>query len=304
MIKRVNIENYRSFVKASANLSPITLVIGANGAGKSNFARLFADITVPISKAQTTQKEVKYAKHFNLQTSKQKVEITTEKWDDIDCCSLSRSGLPSTKLYKLNPSLIGQPEQIKPGPVGEDASNIVSVLDGLKNGDREDLFDEIESFLIQYIPSIEKLSSKIHGTGQKMLQVRERHIKQPFPVSQLSEGTRLLLSILTIVHQEHPPKLIVLEDIDYGLHPRLFGELLENLKDIVEVKGLQIIATTHNPYVVDQFKDNEEAVLIIEKKDGESTIVSLADRIEENDSLEASLGELWFGGFVGGIPNI
>lgn len=72
---------------------------------------------------------------------------------------------------------------------------------------------------------------------------------------------------------------------------------------MVEEKGIQIIATTHNPYMVDQFKDDEEAVLIVEKTGGESTITTLAERLEKNESHEeGALGALWFGGFVGGVP--
>ena len=41
MLTKVEIKNYRSFVDAEAPLAPFTLVIGANGSGKSNFLKLF-----------------------------------------------------------------------------------------------------------------------------------------------------------------------------------------------------------------------------------------------------------------------
>ena len=44
MLTRVEIRNYRSFVGAEAVLKPFTLVIGANGAGKTNFLRFFRDV--------------------------------------------------------------------------------------------------------------------------------------------------------------------------------------------------------------------------------------------------------------------
>lgn len=306
MIKNVHIKNYRSFVDAEAPLSPFTLVIGANGAGKSNFARVFAESRYGVANSGTKNSFV-FPKHLNFLDSPQSIRFKLTQGETAgikDATSYSLDKIGSVKLYKIDPSSVGKPEQLQEGEVEANGSKVVSVLDGLKNGDREDLFEEIESHLKRYIPSIEKLSSKITKVGQKQLQVREKTIKSPFPVADLSEGTRLLLTILTIVFQEESPDIIILEDIDYGLHPRLFIDLVSTLRDIVEDKGIQIIATTHNPYMVDQFYEDEEAVLIIEKNDGESTITTLASRLEEGDTVDGALGALWYGGFVGGIPAV
>jgi AAA domain, putative AbiEii toxin, Type IV TA system len=125
--------------------------------------------------------------------------------------------------FNLNAASVEQPEQIQVGgKIKPDGQEIISILDDLKTGDREDLFHEIEQNLTCYIPSIEKLSLRISEPGKKSLQVREKGIEKPFPVAELSEGTKLILMILTILYQDNPPKLILLEDIDRGLHPRLF----------------------------------------------------------------------------------
>lgn len=298
MIQSIELENYRSFVKAKANLSPFTLVIGPNGAGKSNFAKLFDDLHHHLEKTDNL-----LPRHFNCLNEPQtiKVEGATYGFSVLNG-KVEGTVKERFRLYKIDPKNIGLSEEISNATVGSDGSNLVSVLDGLKNGHREDLFNQIEAQLKKYIPTIEKLSSTITKPGHKRLQVKESSISEPISVAALSEGTRLLLAILTIVYQEVAPDVIVIEDIDYGLHPRLYSKLVENLRDLVEEKGIQIIATTHNPYMVDQFDGDEEAVLIIEKENGESTITSLAERLEKSSSLEGALGTLWFGGFVGGVP--
>ncbi len=48
MIKRIKIGNFRSFVKAEAEPQPFTLVIGANGAGKSNLPRASEEIALGL----------------------------------------------------------------------------------------------------------------------------------------------------------------------------------------------------------------------------------------------------------------
>ena len=41
MITRIHIQNYRSFVDAEVKLRPFSLVIGANGSGKTNLLKAF-----------------------------------------------------------------------------------------------------------------------------------------------------------------------------------------------------------------------------------------------------------------------
>ena len=113
---------------------------------------------------------------------------------------------------------------------------VAPVLDSLKTGDREDLFNLIVSTLRQYVPEIEKLSF-VPGKATKQLQVREKNIAEPMPVSELSNGTRLVLTILTILFQERPPSLICIEEIDRELHPRLFGQIVQLCSDMANKDG-------------------------------------------------------------------
>ena len=297
MIKSVYIKNYHSIVEATVNLAPFTLLIGANGTGKSNFLRLFSD----LSKIDSANKRL--TKHYN-NPGDQRIIITQNdgsSWErphDQDYRPYSSPN--NVKIFSINPDNIGIPEQLKPNPtINEDGSGAVQVLDALKTGDREDLFDQIENDLKRYIPEIEKLSF-IPNTNSKQLQVREKHMRTPVPVAELSEGTRLVLTILTIVYQENPPTFIGLEEIDRGLHPRLFQQILELLFEITEEKDVQIVATTHNPYLVDEFKDREDSVIIVEKQDGATTFTSLAEKSEGLSIDQEPLGHLWYSGFVGG----
>ena len=183
------------------------------------------------------------------------------------------------------------------------------MLDILKNGDREDLFKKIEAHFRCYVPEVEKLSLRTVKEGFKQIQVREKGLKELTLGPELSEGTRLILAVLTIIHQESPPAIILLEDIDRGMHPRLFEYIAPLMKDIAVQAGINILATTHNPYLVDAFKDEKEAVIIVEKQDGASTLSTLKDRLEglnydEIDPDDMPLGQLWFSGLVGGTPKM
>ena len=81
-------------------------------------------------------------------------------------------------------------------------------------------------------------------------------------------------------------------------------QLLQLCFDIAQQDNMpQIVATTHNPYIVDQFKYNEHCIIIVEKFNGATTFTSFENKaksmkIEDEDPL----GELWFSGSIGGTP--
>ena len=169
------------------------------------------------------------------------------------------------------------------------------------------MFDAIESNLKACVPEIEKLSLNPTVEGQKQIQVRERGIALPVPAHQLSEGTRLILAVLTIIHQEKPPPVILLEDVDRGMHPRIFESMAELMEKIAGKHNVSIIATTHNPYLVDCFAEKRDSVILVEKKDGATTLSTLEERLRTIDYTDADaedmpLGNLWFTGLVGGVP--
>lgn len=307
MITHVTIQNCKSIVDAAVMLSPFTLLIGTNGSGKTNFLHILQTISHSDRGSRHNLE-----KHLNHRETDQSVTFSTDsgvtyhvhKDMDSDARKNIIPELADVRVFSLNPSLVGQAEGLTSNPtVQENGAGIVQVLDALKTGDREDLFEQIEAHLSKYIPEIERLSFFPQKDG-KILRVREQHIVQPLPVSQLSEGTKFVIAILTILFQETPPSLICLEEIDRGFHPRLFERIVRLCFEMAQHEHTpQIIATTHNPYIVDQFKDHEEAVIIVEKTHGATTFTSLAERMRALEPDDGDpLGQLWFSGFVGGVP--
>jgi predicted ATPase len=316
LLTQVDIQNYRSIYKASVPLSPFTLLIGANGTGKSNFLRLLKDAAEACVKpAKGYYTPFPASKHHAFLAEEQIVSIYNDKAEKCELKEghtnphLSRNSpelipeLRDVKIFSLNPQNAGIQEILTNFPVvQENGTGIVQVLDSLKTGNREDLFNLIEKTFKQHVPEIEKLSFT-PSSNTKQLQVREQYLPIPSPVSQLSEGMQLALMLITILYQERRPSLVCIEDIDRGLHPRLFQGIVELCFDLSEGENaVQIIATTHNPYLVDEFKDHEEAVIIVEKEEGQTKFTTLAERMEKLGPNEEPLGSLWYSGFVGGVP--
>lgn len=74
------------------------------------------------------------------------------------------------------------------------------------------------------------------------------------PATHVSEGTLLALALMTAVHghQSQQRKLILIDDLERGLHPSAQHRLVEALKAVLAATpDLQILATTHSPDLID-----------------------------------------------------
>lgn len=110
----------------------------------------------------------------------------------------------------------------------------------------------------------------------------------------VSEGTMLLLGLLTVLLGPDAPDVLLIDDIEHGLHPLAQKQLLETLNQIMKrFPDLQILATAHSPYLLDGLKPEQVRMMTI-GKDGYSVCGKLTDHPEfEKWKDEMAPGELW-----------
>lgn len=132
---------------------------------------------------------------------------------------------------------------------------------------------------------------------------------------EVSEGVLYFLGLLCIVHQPDPPQLLLLEEPEKGIHPRRIREVMNFIFELARLRNIQVILTSHSPYVVDYFADIPECISVFDRKNGETAVQNAADIMAEtNAKLKAAgeepirytdaLGEYWVSGFLGGVPEI
>lgn len=67
----------------------------------------------------------------------------------------------------------------------------------------------------------------------------------------MSDGTLRFLAILTALLTRPRGSLLVVEEVDNGLHPSRASMLLEMLQDVGKDRGVDVLVTTHNPALLD-----------------------------------------------------
>jgi len=191
---------------------------------------------------------------------------------------------------------------------------LVQCLDGIL-GESRDRFNAIEARLREIFPEVESLQLKakagydappVEGRRVPVLEPRPakgiefklRHLTEPVPASQASDGMLIVLACLTILNLPRPPRLILIEEPENGIHPKRLAEVLKVLRELVARQDRpqpQILMTTHSPYVLDEFKP-EEVTLCHKGKDGAVRVSRLLESEAVKKQLDVfSLGEIWTG---------
>lgn len=110
--------------------------------------------------------------------------------------------------------------------------------------------------------------------------------------SQVSEGTLLSVALLAAAETGERKTLLLIDDLDRALHPTAQRELVKLLQATVELGHLEIICTTHSPYILSEFA--YEQVRVLKEVDGASRCVRLSDGPEAARWMkELDAGEYW-----------
>ncbi|NEQ98473.1 MAG: AAA family ATPase [Cyanothece sp. SIO2G6] len=129
-------------------------------------------------------------------------------------------------------------------------------------------------------------------TGQEV--VLDMNTGQRIPAHCVSEGTILALGLLTVLLHPKQPNLLLLDDVEQGLHPKAQRALISVFKEIIEENStLQIIFSTHSPYIVDELKPSQIHVL-----NNRESGFTHTKRLDEHPDIEwakqtLTTGEFW-----------
>ncbi|GAB3548571.1 hypothetical protein GCM10027577_25110 [Spirosoma fluminis] len=231
------------------------------------------------------------------------------------------------EVFTINPYLVTRPYPLFPNSerIKSDTSNLVAYLDTLRDK-YPDIFRQIESDINLLIPEFsqirfdnvapdKELKKNYGDKTYKKFGLYNDNQNEIYWSEELSEGTVYFLILLCIIHQPQPPKLLLLEEPERGIHPRRIREVMDFIFRLAEEKNIQIILTTHNENVLNEFTSMPEAVFVFEKDEDGATRVKnlLRDIIEPSNQrsretgtkeidFTSNLGENWMYGLLGGVP--
>jgi len=129
--------------------------------------------------------------------------------------------------------------------------DIVNQIEQILNSDEKQYFEEM-------IWDILKLSIKMNNINQFIKYITVQYVKDDGSISdyesninQLSDGTLIVLNILTcLVSNKYP--VLAIEELENCIHPKLLRKLIELINR--EFSHIQLIITTHSPVLINMVK--------------------------------------------------
>ncbi|RMH77337.1 MAG: ATP-binding protein [Cyanobacteria bacterium J007] len=219
------------------------------------------------------------------------------------------------KLISSNLARPAYSDELRPR-VEFDGYGLAPTLDYLRT-EAPDRFQEVQDKLKRIVPGVQKIDvrrAKVNINRQRSIEVNGKFISYEesqemtgqevvldmntgdrIPAHSMSEGTILSLGLLTVLMNPNQPNLILLDDIEQGLHPKAQRELMTVFKEILEDNpNLQIIFSTHSPYIIDELQPSQVHIM----SNSYSGFTS-CKRLDEHPDIEWAINSLTTGEFWG-----
>lgn len=123
-----------------------------------------------------------------------------------------------------------------------------------------------------------------------------------YDASLLSDGTLRVLAIVAAMLSAVEGSLVVIEEIDNGVHPSRAHHLLSNIRAIAEQRSLRVLLSTHNPALLDALPDPAIPDVVFCYRDptsGASRLVRMYDIPDYPELLaQGTLGHLMTSGIL------
>ncbi|MEV0378493.1 AAA family ATPase [Nonomuraea sp. NPDC050643] len=217
MLTRIEIDGFKSFLGFELDVPPFLALVGPNSSGKSNFldALAFVRSAMLADDPELWPSEVKHW-HFHVP----------------DPAAMRR---PASALDRR--------------PLTEDAGNLAAVLGRMSRaGGLDDLLVDLAA-LVPDVTGVRPVFDERSEEWSFDLLIDH----EPVPCRLASDGTLRVLALLAALYDRASSGLLMVEEIENGLHPSRLGALLQTIAQRAGVVGdswRQVILTTHSPVAV------------------------------------------------------
>ena len=335
----ITVKGFRSIACVEKlELKPINVLIGANGAGKSNLVNVFSLLSA-LSGGQKRLNEyvarlggADRNLHFGAKTTREvlielfdqgrhshSARLVATADDRLLLVSESILGIPrpleeerlrlvwdAWRVYHINDT--GNNARIRRNAylnddlfLHEDGENIAPFLYRLRETEPQS-YERIKRTFRLVAPFFDDFVLEPLAQNDQMIRLGWRHrgSDEYFDISTLSDGSLRFLVLATVLLQPTWSRspLILLDEPELGQHPYAIAMLCSLIRSASA--EARVILATQSPYLVDQFQP--EDVVVVDRVDGASQFRRLSTHALEAWLEDYSLGDLWLKNELGGRP--
>lgn len=160
----------------------------------------------------------------------------------------------------------------------------------------------------QLMPDIESILVTQVNPDEQGFGIEFRGHQGYIAAPDLSDGTLYTLGLLCIIYSPKRPSILCIEEPETGLHPGrlrwLFDRMLSLAYPENEAPPVQLLLSTHSPYLVDFFREMQRSVHLVERCDGRSRIRDLEEvqhQLQLVPGTDEPIGQQWATGLFEGV---
>lgn len=203
--------------------------------------------------------------------------IPTIQKEANQCFDYTIRHLKQIFFFEFLPSNMRNYSRINEIEMKYDGSNLPSVL---KHICMTDITRGYFLDVLSKLPDneIKELHFSTTSLGDVMFTLTESYgnKKREIDARRLSDGTLRCLAILALLMNAGERSLMVIEEVDNGVHPGRIHELINQMSVLAKRKNNSILITTHNAMLLNSYKNNDfDGVSIVyrDKENGYSRFI-------------------------------
>ena len=339
-IKSITVSGYRSFASEAPcemSLGDVTVMIGMNGAGKSNIVSVFRLLQEypdwnGVLKELSRQDGASQFYMGPKRTPSAQIDFRVESDDGrgmdraIGFSFIAPAGISQTfplpnsdwgeaflrriRVFQFNdtsltsnvrlPVYVGNSEMLL-----SDAANLAAILKRIK---------EMPEWRMYYKRIVGYIAAVFPGFGDfRLIEDPVKHSVMlnwcdcdnsdyVYGPHQLSDGTLRFMALATLLLSppELLPSVIVIDEPELGLHPSAIGALAAMMK--IASSSAQVVVATQSPRLLDEFDPSQ--ILVVDRDSAtKSTVCHSLDESALVEWLQDyALSDLWEKNLMGGNP--
>jgi len=209
------------------------------------------------------------------------------------------SFISNQQILDLIPSVLrGYSKQSSATRIGEKGENFASVVKSIMTDPKRG--KEYLNWLRKLTPNeIEEIEIGKGAINDLIFGIKENGNITYAP--SLSDGTLRFAAITAALFQPSPPKMLLIEEIENGIHPTRMRLLMELLMNRAENGGSQIFITTHSPVLLDWIQEKYfDNVFFCARKPNGATAITPVSKIPDFKKVikNSPLSELFTEGWL------
>lgn len=174
-----------------------------------------------------------------------------------------------------------------------DGSNVAGVLCSLSHDEKlkieKQLSDYVRPLPERDINKIEAVPVGLNNSDAMLYCYEDWNPSQPVDARGMSDGTLRFAAIVVALLTAKPNSLLLIEEVDNGLHPSRAKELVNMLMELSQHRNVDVVCTTHNPVLLNEFGNKMiPFVSYVTRDESGNSMINLLEKKENLAKLMAS----------------